>query len=87
MWVSARGDELVCVHISRQGAREVARHLLTTPGNWRINPDHYPERTNDPLYPKPRATGAAEKAFLQIGPGAESWLIEAAASGAQRVRC
>ncbi len=82
----ARGDELVCVHVGRQGAREVARHLLTTPGNWRINPDHYTERTNDPLYPRARATGAAEKAFLQIGPGAESWLIEAAASGAQRVR-
>jgi transposase/putative transposon-encoded protein len=86
VWVSARGDHLICVHVDRQGAREVTRHRLTTPGNPRINPDHYPERQNDPLHPKPRPAGTAEKAFLEIGPGAESWLIEAAASGAQRVR-
>jgi hypothetical protein len=35
---------------------------------------------------KPRARNADEKAFLAIGPGAESWLIGAAAAGASRVR-
>lgn len=86
VWVSVQGDDLVCVHVGKHGAREVARHRLTTPGNPRINPDHYPERHTDPLNPKPKAGNEHEKAFLAIGPGAESWLIEAAASGAQRVR-
>lgn len=86
VWVSAQGDDLVCVHVGQHGAREVARHRLTTPGNPRINPDHYPERHTDALNPRPRPVNAQEKAFLEIGPGAEAWLIEAAASGAQRVR-
>ncbi|MEX0946019.1 MAG: IS21 family transposase, partial [Acidimicrobiia bacterium] len=86
VWVSVQGDDLVCVHVGKHGAREVARHRLTTPGNPRINPDHYPERHTDPLNPRPRAGNEKETAFLSNGPGAESWLIEAAASGAQRVR-
>jgi transposase len=86
VWVSAQADHLVCVHVGKHGAREVARHRLTTPGKPQINPDHYPERQTDPLNPKPQPASAQEKAFLKIGPGAESWLIEAAASGAQRVK-
>jgi hypothetical protein len=34
----------------------------------------------------PRAARADEEAFLQIGAGAEAWLIAAAAAGASRVR-
>ncbi len=34
--------------------------------------------------PKPRT--AAELAFLQLGQGANSWLVEAAAAGARRIR-
>ena len=34
----------------------------------------------------PKPTSAAETAFLALGPGAESWLVEAAAAGATRVR-
>lgn len=86
VWVSVRGDELVCVHQSGKGAAEVARHKLTTPGNPSIDDAHYPERTTDPLNPKPRPTNKDEVRFLSIGGGAEQWLIEAAACGAERVR-
>lgn len=83
---SVAGDEIVCVHQNPSGATEVERHKLTTPGNPSIDDAHYPERTTDPLNPKPRATNPDEIAFLSIGEGAEQWLIEAAASGVQRVR-
>jgi len=86
VWVSVVGEDVVCVHLSRSGAQQVARHKLTTPGNPRIDSSHYPERQTDPLNPKPKAASAQEQAFLSIGPGAEQWLIEAAATGAQRVR-
>ena len=52
----------------------------------RIDPSHYPERTSDPLHPKPRAQTPEELAFLEIGGGAERWLILAAAAGAERIR-
>jgi transposase len=86
VWVRVEGEELVIAHIGPTGAREVARHVLTTPGNPRIDPSHYPERTSDPLHPKPRPASPEEAAFLELGPGAERWLILAAASGAERIR-
>jgi len=86
VWVRVAGDELVVTHMAAGGAREVARHRLTTPGNPRIDPAHYPERTTDPLHPRPRAASPAEAAFLELGDGAERWLILAAASGAERIR-
>ena len=86
VWVRVSGDELVVVDASPRGAREVARHKLTTPGNPSIVDDHYPERASDPLHPRPRPQTDDERAFLSIGAGAQQWLIEAAASGAQRVR-
>jgi hypothetical protein len=64
----------------------MARHRLTTPGVPRIDPAHYPERTSDPLHPKPRAQTPEELAFLELGAGAERWLVLAAASGAERIR-
>ena len=54
VWVRVAGDELVVTFAARDGAREVARHALTTPGNPRIDPAHYPARTCDPLHPKPK---------------------------------
>ena len=84
VWVRVSGDELVVVDASPRGAKEVARHKLTTPGNPSIVDGHYPERTTDPLHPRPQTDD--ERAFLSIGEGAHQWLIEAAASGAQRVR-
>lgn len=86
VWARVSGDELVVVDASPTGAREVARHKLTTPGNPRIADEHYPERTTDPLHPRPRPQTVQERAFLALGAGAEQWLIEAASSGAQRVR-
>ena len=35
---------------------------------------------------RPAATSAPEAAFLMLGPGAASWLAEAAAAGTRRVR-
>jgi transposase len=86
VWVRVAGDELVLTHVGLVGACEVARHRLTTPGVPRIDPAHYPERTTDPLHPKPRAQTPEELAFLEIGGGAERWLILAAAAGAERIR-
>jgi len=84
VWVRGDGDELVVVHQGPPGAREVARHRLTTPGNPRIEAAHYPERTRDPLNPRPRAASPDEAAFLELGAGAERWLILAAAAGTER---
>jgi transposase len=86
VWVRVDGDELVVAQVSPAGAREAARHRLTTPGNPRIDPAHYPERTSDPLHPRPKPACPDEAAFLDLGPGAERWLILAAASGAERIR-
>ena len=72
------------------GLVEVARHRLSTPGRPRIDLAHYPDHPQrpdgSPRSPGPRATTPAEKAFLTLGPGAHAWLVEAAATGAQRVR-
>lgn len=61
VWVRVAGEELVVTHAGAGGAREVARHRLTTPGNPRIDPAHYPERTSDPLHPG-RGHGAPRSA-------------------------
>jgi transposase len=72
------------------GLVEVARHRLSVPGRPRIELAHYPGHPQDPSGtprpPVPKPTSAAETAFLALGPGAESWLVEAAAAGATRVR-
>lgn len=86
VWVRVAGDELVVTHGAPDGTQEVARHRLTTPGNPRIDPARYPERTTDPLHPRPKPASPDEAAFLDLGPGAERWLILAAASGAERIR-
>ena len=36
--------------------------------------------------PSPRPASPEEAAFLGLGPGAERWLVLAAASGAERIR-
>ncbi|MGH3521752.1 MAG: IS21 family transposase, partial [Mycobacterium sp.] len=72
------------------GLVEVARHALSTPGRPRIELAHYPGHPQDPSGvarpPTPKPTNPAETAFLALGPGAQSWLVEAAAAGAVRVR-
>jgi transposase len=87
VWVRADGAELVVVHTDgAEGPREVARHALTTPGRPSIDQAHYPPRPAGAIERRPRAASADEEAFLQIGAGAEAWLIAAAAAGATRVR-
>jgi transposase len=86
VWVRVEGDELVAVHLAGRGATEVARHALSTPGHPMIDDSHYPPRPAGPLGREPKATNTAEAAFLQLGDGARTWLIEAGASGASRVK-
>jgi transposase len=94
VWVRVDGDEIVIVADRGSGTdtglAEVARHRLSTPGKPRIDLAHYPDHpqtpNGGPRPPRPRAGSAAEAAFLALGPGAHSWLVEAAAAGAQRVR-
>jgi transposase len=87
VWARVCGDELVVVHVDpNTGPKEVARHELSTPGNPQINDDHYPNRPWGALNRRPHPSRAEERAFVAIGPGAQQWLIEAAASGASRVR-
>ena len=87
VWARAHGSELIVVHVdSPEGPREVARHELTIPGRPSIKDEHYPPRPAGALERKPRARSREEQAFLALGPGAETWLINAAAAGATRVR-
>lgn len=86
VWVRVDGDEVVATHIEGRGAVEVARHLLSTPGNPRIRDEHYPPRPAGPLNRVPKPTNPAERAFLGLGDGARMWLIEAGAAGTARVK-
>jgi transposase len=82
------GAELVIVARTGSGLAEIARHQLSTPGNPRIDDEHYPGHPggNGPRQPRPRPRTAAEEAFVGLGGGAARWLTEAAAAGAQRIR-
>ena len=70
---------------------EIARHRRSTPGNPRLDDAHYPDhpagRAVRPL--AGRSADLAERRFLALGPGAETWLIEAASRGVGRIaaRC
>lgn len=87
VWARTDGTELVVVYAdAHEGPREVARHQLTTPGRPSIHDEHYPPRPAGALERKPRARNADEQAFLAIGPGAERWLIAAAAAGTTKLR-
>jgi transposase len=90
VWVRVEGEELVITAQLDGGMVEVARHRLSTPGNPRIDLSHYPDHPQhpdgSPRPPRPRARNHAEEVFLALGPGAHAWLVEAAASGTQRVR-
>lgn len=87
VWARTDGSELVVVHADHpDGPREIARHALTTPGQPRIDQAHYPPRPAGAIERKPRASSADERTFLAIGPGAQAWLIAAAAAGTTRLR-
>ncbi len=56
VWARADGEELIIVHADGPaGAREVARHRLTTPGRPSIDDQHYPPRAPGELERRPRA--------------------------------
>jgi transposase len=86
VWVRHHGDQVIVTAVDPGGAREVARHLVTTPGNPRYLDEHFGPAPEGPLNRSPRAKTAADTAFLAIGDGAGLWLTEAAAAGSSRVR-
>ncbi|KPM52176.1 transposase [Frankia sp. R43] len=86
VWARFHGDELIVTAVSETGPAEVARHPRSTPGTPSIRDEHYPPRRDKEAERTPKATSAAEAAFLALGPGAASWLTEAAAIGARRIR-
>jgi hypothetical protein len=86
VWARFHGDELIVTAVGSEGPAEVARHARSTPGTPVINDEHYPPRENKDGERTPKATSAEEAAFLALGTGAASWLVEAAAAGARRIR-
>jgi transposase len=86
VWARVHGEQVVITHVGRAGPVEVARHQLTTPGNPRVNPDHFPPAPETPLGRTPVAASDAEREFLALGAGAALWLTEAGANGVTRVR-
>ena len=87
VWARFHGDELIVTAVDEDGtAREVARHQRGEPGSPVLDDAHYPPRENKEADRTPRATSAEEAAFLQLGPGAASWLIEAGAAGVRRIK-
>lgn len=86
VWVREHGDEIVIVSTGRGGAREVARHQRTVPGEPRIDASHFPPEPPGALARTPVPRTPAERDFLAIGPGAALWLTEAGMAGVARVR-
>ncbi|WP_030619031.1 IS21 family transposase [Streptomyces fulvoviolaceus] len=86
VWARFHGDELIVTAVREDSPAEVARHDRSAPGHPSIKAEHYPPRENKEADRTPRATTAEEAAFLALGPGAASWLIEAASAGARRLK-
>ena len=88
VWVRVGGDEVVVVARTDAGLAEIARHPRSTPGRPRIDDAHYEDHPagRGSRGARPRPVDPGEIAFLALGPGAQTWLVEAAASGASRVR-
>jgi Mu transposase, C-terminal domain/Integrase core domain len=83
VWVRYHGEDLVVTGIIDGAAAEVARHTRSTPGNPCIHDEHYPDGARGLLTAK--ATNPAEEEFLALGPGARTWLTEAAACGVRLI--
>ncbi len=86
VWARVHAGEVILTHLGPAGPVEVARHELTTPGNPRVDPSHFPPEPETPLNRTPVAANQAETEFLAIGAGAALWLTEAGANGVSRVR-
>jgi transposase len=86
VWVRQQDDEIVIVHVGRHGPHEIARWELTVAGQPRHDPAHFGPPPEGPLHRTPRPRTPDEAAFLALGPGAQQWLISAAAVGTARMR-
>lgn len=84
---AADGERIVIVHHGIDGPVEVARHERARPGSPRIADEHFPDGRGAKIPGEYaiKARSAEEAEFLGIGHGAEAWLVEAAAAGAQRM--
>jgi len=88
VWVRVAGDEVVVVARTDAGLAEIARHARSTPGQPRIDATHYRDHPDGrgSRGVRLRPVAPDEVAFLALGAGAQTWLVEAAASGTVRVR-
>jgi hypothetical protein len=86
VWVREDGDDIVVVHVGSDGPNEVARHERTTPGNPRVDDDHFPPAPETALGRTAVARTPEEAEFLALGEGAHRWLTEAGQAGVRRVR-
>lgn len=84
VWVRVHGDQLIITAEVNNAATEIARHRLVGRGEASIVDAHYPPRRQHPER-TPQATNSHERAFLDLGDGAQRWLIEAAAAGARHI--
>ena len=83
--VREHGDDVIITHAGDDGLREVARHEKAEPGGLRIIESHYPPAPAGPLERPVRPSTSLETAFLDLGSGAETWLLTAAESGVTRM--
>jgi transposase len=86
VWVRQQDDEIIIVHVGRDGPREIARWEPTVAGQPRHNPAHFGPPPEGPLHRRPKARTVDEAAFLAIGAGAAQWLTAAAGVGTARIR-
>ncbi|MER5359056.1 IS21 family transposase [Streptomyces sp. NPDC002785] len=87
VWARFHGDELIVTAVDAADghALEVARHPRGSAGTPVLDDAHYPPRENKESDRTPKATNAFDAAFLMIGPGAATWLVEAATAGTRKV--
>lgn len=79
-------EQVIVVHLGKDGPVEVARHGRARPGSPAITDAHFPDHTDKTpgdYVIVPRSKAEAE--FLGIGAGARAWLLEAAAVGTARM--
>lgn len=92
VWVRCHGvgsdERIVVVHVGDTGPVEVARHARharAAPGSPMPDDRHF-RAAPAGLGRVPKAKNPDEAAFLDLGLGARTWLMEAAAAGTTRMR-
>ena len=69
VWVRVHGRQVVLTHLGANGPQEVARHEVTTPGNPRVNPEHFPPAPETPLNRTPGPPATPRPSFWPWVPG------------------